>query len=234
MANRPLQLVGQRFGRLTVIAHDGKDRKGNWRWLCRCDCGVTKTVVGRSLTGGSTQSCGCLGRERSASARLIYDVPPGLSSSPEYRVWHPMMSRCMNPDHKDYPDYGGRGIAICDRWMSFANFYKDMSPRPPGHSIDRIDNSEGYHCGHCDDCRAHNWAANCRWATPAQQSRNRRTNVVLQVDGQSEILEDAAKKAGLWPSTVKRRIESGMSHDDALSIPPRTTNGHSKRSGGGN
>jgi hypothetical protein len=82
---------------------------------------------------------------------------------PEYKVWAAMIQRCSNPNNADYPDYGGRGIRVCDRWLKFANFYADMGPRPsPQHSIDRIDNDGNYALG------------NCRWATAADQRANQR------------------------------------------------------------
>jgi hypothetical protein len=82
--------------------------------------------------------------------------------SPEYYSWAAMRNRCNNPSRPNYPDYGGRGVTVCERWNDFAAFLADMGPRPEGHSIDRIDNNENYEPG------------NCRWATPTEQSHNQR------------------------------------------------------------
>lgn len=94
----------------------------------------------------------------------------------EYNTWVGMVQRCTNPKNIGWRLYGGRGIAVCERWRwSFESFLADMGAKPsPTHSIDRIDNDRGYDCGACPDCIERNARANCRWATPTEQSRNRR------------------------------------------------------------
>jgi hypothetical protein len=99
------------------------------------------------------------------------------SDTPTWRSWLSMRRRCLNPGYGPWPYYGGRGITICGRWRergSFAAFLDDMGERPPGTTLDRIDPDGNYSCGHCDECRARGWPANCRWATPSEQARNRR------------------------------------------------------------
>jgi len=159
------RIDGLRFGRLVVRSpsrHNGL--RSRPRWICECDCGGLVAVDCASLTSGHTASCGCLKAERVGAMRRTH----GNSQRPEYNVWVLMRARCA--DVSD-PIYGGRGIAVCERWRdSFQLFLEDMGPRPtPKHTIDRIDNDRGYEPG------------NCRWATRAAQSRNRRATVLDEV-----------------------------------------------------
>jgi hypothetical protein len=132
--------TGCRFGRLVVLELQGSDH-GRKLWLCQCDCGATKIVSSKLLMRGRTQSCGCL---RSDAHRKH-----GQSGSPTYETWSGMLRRCLNPKHKRYKDYGGRGITVCERWLSFQNFFDDMGERPPGCDLHRKDNDKGYELGNC-------------------------------------------------------------------------------------
>lgn len=132
------------------------------------------------------------------------------SRKPEYNVWIGMLHRCANPKRYGYYRYGGRGIRVCERWQaSFEDFLADMGPRPsPDHSIDRIDNDGHYEPG------------NCRWATDAEQRRNRSDNRVLCFRGESRCLTDWAAKLGLTDSTIQYRLDvMRWSVDRALTEP---------------
>jgi hypothetical protein len=120
-----------------------------------------------------------------------------------------MKERCGNPRSDDFPRYGGRGIAVCERWReSFAAFLADVGPRPsPHHTIDRIDNARGYEPG------------NVRWATPTEQSRNKRSNRPITFRGETLVIAAWAKRLGIARSVLRRRLEI-WSVDDALTRPP--------------
>ncbi len=153
-----INLVGKRFGRLTVVRLHSRGKRP--AWTCLCDCGATTIRRRDHLVEGRVLSCGCLHDEgrpiRHGHKRV------GMQTS-IYLRWSHMIARCSNPNDKSYPDYGGRGIGIDDpRWFRFENFLADMGEPPDGKTLNRIDNDKGYSLG------------NCEWATPTQQANNRR------------------------------------------------------------
>ena len=158
MMTRKIDLQGTRVGRLVVglQASDGK-------WECRCDCGSRCKKSRASLRKGKVKSCGCFRKERASQG--LPGTRHGKTKSKEYRTWASMKTRCLNPRYSRYPDYGGRGIHICDRWLrSFESFMADVGPAPGlEYSLDRYPNNNGnYEPG------------NVRWATRSQQQRNKR------------------------------------------------------------
>jgi len=118
-----------------------------------------------------------------------------------------MKRRCYNPNRPEYSSYGGRGIVMCDQWHEFDSFYSDMGPRPPGMTLDRIDNDGPYS------------PENCRWATYTEQNRNRRDNRMVTVDGVRMTISEACERVGLHQSTVYRRIRRGVAEVDWFSRP---------------
>lgn len=138
-------------------------------------------------------------------------VKHGLSYTSEYRAWQTMRLRCTAPENPAYPDYGGRGITVCDRWSdSVENFVADMGPKPSeDHELDREDNDLGY------------TPANCRWVTRETNSRNRRSNRWVTYQGQRMVLVEAAAAAGIPYSTVSMRLKAGWGEARALSTPAR-------------
>lgn len=193
-----VDLVGQKFGRLTVISRAenklvGKKKRPQWN--CICSCGNEVVVVGQSLRNQSTRSCGCLHAEKSAERASKLTSRHGMASTPEYIVWQAMKGRCLRESSKDYPQYGGRGITVCDRWMQFDEFIADMGERPSSrHSLDRIDPNGNYE------------PKNCRWATITEQANNKRTNKRVVCDGESMTVAELSRKTGKPASTIYGRL----------------------------
>lgn len=190
-------MTGQRFGRYVVIERDhaaGLPAK----WICKCDCGEVKSVRGHHLRRGRIVSCGCYAK----------DQRHGMSHTSIYGTWEKFIRRCYVPVDKAYHNYGGRGISVSDEWReSFENFYRDMGDRPPGMSLDRIDNDGDY-------CKE-----NCRWASARTQCNNSRQNRRLTIDGRTLTVAQWARVAGINPSTIRSRIQAGWSHADAVFAP---------------
>lgn len=204
-------LSGRLFGRWTVIqeAAPVKRQGGGIRrhWFCRCACGVTRSVPQACLTHGESRSCGCLSKELAAELCLSRNTTHGLSGSPEYGIWVNMKTRCLNPGVDAFRHYGGRGIAMCDEWRhSFQKFFEYVGPRPSiRHSIERIDNNRGYEPG------------NVSWALPIVQGSNKRNNVRLSAKGETLILAEWARRSGLDPEAIRKRLKSGWPVERAVS-----------------
>lgn len=155
-----IDLTNNKFGRLLVIERVWAGNSGQALWKCSCDCGKETNILGDNLRRGKQISCGCYLAER----RTTHGATVGGKRSLEYQSWSEMRRRCSDTKTDYYEDYGGRGIAVCERWVhSFENFLEDMGKRPSRrHSIDRIYNDGDYE------------PSNCRWSTGSEQMMNQR------------------------------------------------------------
>lgn len=154
-----------------------------------------------NLMSGHTGSCGCMKGARITKRKTRH----GMAGTPTYISWLSMHERCTNPKFKQFHDYGGRGIRICERWELFESFLADMGERPPGRTLDRWpDNDGNYEPG------------NCRWATPKEQARNSRSPKFVQFRGNLLTYKEAAKEAGIGYSTLRKRIRRGATPEQAL------------------
>ena len=207
-----INLIGQRFGRLIVLSRAENSRFGHVRLTCRCDCGNETTVESMNLSKGSTKSCGCLVRSLAAEMHTTHGVTRNRKQPKVYRTWAGMIQRCTNKSEISYKHYGGRGIAVCRRWLVFENFLSDMgNPPTPNHSIDRINNNGNYE------------PTNCRWATIAEQLNNTRQNVFINYNGQKKTVTEWARVRGMKFATLRARIKSGWPIEKALFQPIKAT-----------
>lgn len=188
-----IEMIGRRFGKLTVIKESPERKSKRVYWICKCDCGsITKSIKGTNLRNGTTKSCGCLITEAVITRCTVH----GLRNTRLYRTWSNMVQRCTNPKRTEYKNYGGRGIAVCDVWRNnFQAFYEWAMSH--GYSddltIDRIDVNGNY----CPE--------NCRWATMKQQQNNRRNSILIEDGGQLKTIQQLSVEKGVNQSSIWRR-----------------------------
>lgn len=181
-------ITDKRFGRLIALYRTGERGKdGSVVWRVRCDCGCEFEATTRYL--GLIKSCGCLQRE--TAAQLLYSH--GSSREPIYKIWTDMKSRCFNPNHAAFKNYGGRGITVAAEWVNdfpaFRDYvFQNLGPRPKGYTLDRIENSENYEVG------------NLRWAPRTVQNHNTRRSHIEKAA--NAILREYANK----PTKRRRRV----------------------------
>jgi hypothetical protein len=130
----------------------------------------------------------------------------GMVGTRVYNTWIGMKDRCNNPNHHSYPNYGGRGITVCEAWEAFQVFYADMGDPPVGTEIDRIDNNAGYS------------PDNCRWITRSENSRNRRTARLITAHGKTKSITAWEEELGLARQTIYSRLARGESPEQALRV----------------
>lgn len=182
-------LIGKKFGRLTVIEYAGNNKHRAILWKCICDCGVLVIIKGNSLRSGKTSSCGCKQREASSKNIRAFNKSEfhvtnghlihGGSHTDIYKIWGYMKTRCYNKNYEHYNRYGERGISVCQEWVNDFDVFRDwanLNGYKAGLEIDRKDNDRGYS------------PDNCKWSTRKEQVGNRINTVFLTRDGKTKTL----------------------------------------------
>ena len=212
--NKPMDIIGKKFNRLTVLELVGTDKYGNTKFLCECDCGNRKILLGSKVKGGRTKSCGCLHSETARN-----NTKKHLSSHTKlYSVYAQILSRCFCKTNKNYHNYGGRGITVCAEWADkengFDSFYKwaiqngyNANAEFGKCTIDRIDNNGDYEPN------------NCRWVDIKTQANNKRQNHLITFNGKTQNVTQWATELGFTKSTLFNRIRKGWSIEKMLTTP---------------
>lgn len=191
---KPIDMAGNKYGRLTVIEMAGHNQHKQRQWRCMCDCGTLVEKTGSDIRNGNTLSCGCLATEFRSQFGALTNKTHGKSNEPVYRIWRSMMDRCYLPTSHAYSRYGGRGITVCGRWHDFENFFADMGHKPDGMSLERTDNDGGY------------GPSNVQWATAKDQANNRRSTRWIEFRGETKTLAQWCDELGLKVGTVWARL----------------------------
>ena len=208
-------LTGQPFHRLTVVSYAyTKDKKAYW--LCQCSCPAQTQIFvdTSSLIGKNTKSCGCYMRDRIRATQTKHGHNPHGKPSRTYRAWQMMLRRCAST-HPQHADYHDRGITVFVAWHDFRQFLADMGECPPGMTLDRKNNDQGY------------TKDNCRWATRRQQANNRRNTPMFTHNGTTKSLSYWAEEYCISYKLLHARIYTRhMTLAEALSTPIRRRTRH--------
>lgn len=203
-------IVGEKFGRITVLRRIGSVNK-KALWECECECGKIIESLTNPLASGHTKSCGCLRYERNISTPIVHGhTKRSNGRSSTYYTWQGMKTRCTNEKVKSFKDYGGRGITICEKWLTFEGFLEDMGERPKNTTIDRINNNKGY------------YKENCQWTTKIKQANNQSTNVKITINGETYGMCEWSRKLEISSSILSYRLKHGWKPEELhLSVKQR-------------
>ena len=208
-----IDLFEKKFGRLTVVRRVNNDKRGRSKWLCQCNCSDKNKIIvlGSHLKSNHTKSCGCLSKETASIIHTKHGHCQDRKESKIYCVWEAIIQRCTNLNHPQYKDYGGRSIAVCERWLKFENFLEDMEKPPTNkHQIDRINNDYGY------------FPSNCRWVVSKINNCNKSNNHLVTHLGRTQCVAAWAEEYQIPYSTLWNRLyKLGWSPEKTLTTPVR-------------
>jgi len=206
-------MEGLKFNRLTIVNYSLTDKWRQRNWNCICDCGNLIIASTANLKSSNTKSCGCLQKEKAAISGANSATTHGLSKTKDgkktrlFRIWMGIKTRCYNPNVKEYKNYGGRGITMCDEWKNDFKSFHDWAIAK-GYSelltIDRIENNKDY------------YPENCKWSTDKDQTRNRRSSRFLELNGESKVMSEWAELYGLTDQCLFQRLKKGWSVEKAI------------------
>ena len=210
-------LIGNKYGKLTVIDYAGKSKYGGRLWLCRCECGNEVIVQTAQLNNGRKKSCGCLPKENAKKiVRLAHEANRKYkisSNSRLYACWRGMITRCTNNKDRYFKDYGCRGIKVCNEWQDFDNFAEWAMSNGYNNSltIDRIDVNGNYE------------PSNCRWATAKEQANNKRKTKYFEHNGEQKTLSQLANEYSInYKLLYERVVIEHWDLERALTTPKMT------------
>jgi len=193
--------IGKKSYLLTAIGFSERKPSDKRQYIdCLCECGNTIRILPYQFKNGKLKSCGCLLKNSPAYI-------DGRTLHPLYGLWKNMIGRCENPNHPKYYLYGNRGITVCKEWhdfWSFAKWSEGIGGRPDGYTIDRIDNDGNYE------------PSNCRWATQAEQSINKSSNLLIEYHGETKTLKEWSDILDMSWDVLHNRLRKGWSVERAF------------------
>lgn len=192
MGCKRIDLTGKKFGKLTAISYDHMRGTRSY-WKCACECGGVRIVGADHLKRGEIVDCGCITRKKKPPLHVKH----GMSNTRLYKIWALMKGRCYNEARKEYPRYGGRGIKVCEEWMTFGAFMRWAvnSGYSSTLTLDRINNDGDY------------TPSNCRWITKKEQAFNKSTNRYISYNGQRKTITQWASESNIPYYVLKKRID---------------------------
>lgn len=208
MAHLAENLIGRKFGRLTVIERAENYKNGSTRWLCRCECGKELILLRSSIVSGHTKSCGCYSRDYHRETRYKH----GGVNTRLYSIYKNVKARCYQPTARHYDCYGGRGISVCDEWLE-ENGFENFKTWALGNgyadnlTLDRIDPNGNYE------------PSNCRWITRKEQGNNRRNTIYIVINGNTKPLAIWCDEYGIDKGTAYGRYKRGWKPEDIFTKP---------------